>query len=194
MDIPWKVLLAFVGVFIAGAVFGGVFTVGVSARRFSGNPRPAADRPLTQYPAVTQPKTQVAGPHLPKAAASRANPITPVLMNQFMRKLKGLSETQRESIRKTLGRAGEDLQRLRQENFADVARVTDRMFADVSSILSPEQRGELETMRLQNEQRMQDARKKRMEAAATEAAARSAGNAAPAAHPVTPESPAGTVK
>ena len=32
MDRPWKVILAFVGVFIAGAVFGGFFTLRSAAR------------------------------------------------------------------------------------------------------------------------------------------------------------------
>ncbi len=35
MDKPWKVVCAFVLVFMAGAIFGGVFTVGFSARRLA---------------------------------------------------------------------------------------------------------------------------------------------------------------
>ena len=179
MDVPWKVILAFVGIFIAGAVFGGVFTMGVSARRFANTPRvPAAvERPIAQFPAVTPPKTEVAGPLAPKSgpAQLRSNPITPVLMNQFMRKLSGLTDPQKESLRKTLGRAGEDLHRLRQENFSDVARVTERMYADVSAVLTIEQRAELETMRKQMEERLQADGKRRKEAAAAEAAQRASG-------------------
>jgi hypothetical protein len=69
MDVPWKVILAFVGVFIAGAVFGGVFTMGVSARRFANGPRQSlpVERPVQQFPVVPQPKMQVAGPPAPKA-------------------------------------------------------------------------------------------------------------------------------
>ena len=130
MDVPWKVILAFVGVFIAGAVFGGVFTLGVSARRFVNVPRQPipADRGVAQFPAVPPPHAQVAGPQAPKAGAMaiRSNPITPVLMNQFTRKLSGLTPPQRESLRTILGRAGEDYHRLRQDNLTDVARVTER--------------------------------------------------------------------
>jgi hypothetical protein len=191
MEVPWKVILAFVGVFIAGAVFGGVFTIGVSARRFANLPRQPqpAERPLQQMPPVAQPKVQVAGPQVQKSGreVTRGNPITPVLMNQFTRKLSGLTDVQKESLRKTLGRAGEDLLRLRQENFSDVGRVTERMYADVSAVLTMEQRAELETMRRQTEERM--AEKKRNQTTGTEG-----GNRAPTAtqvplppnRPVTP--------
>lgn len=190
MDVPWKVIFAFVGVFVAGAIFGGVFTIGVSARRFAATPPPAApggERPLQKLPAVAQPKAQVAGPN-PQAAKLakeqyRSNPITPVLMNQFTRKLSGLTESQQESLRKTLGRAGEDLHRYRQENLTDVARVTERMYADVAAILTLEQRAQLETMRRQTEEKLQNDKKKR-EAAASEAAARLPTNV-----PATPVAP-----
>ena len=186
MDVPWKVIFAFLGVFIAGAVFGGVFALGVSARRIPARPGqpPAGDRGVAQFPAVNQPKTEVAGPQAPKMVATpaRQNPITPVLMNQFTRKLSGLTPPQKESLRKILGRAGEDFHRLRQENLADVARVNERMFADVSGVLTLEQRGELENMRKQLEERLQAERKKRADAAAAEAANRAAANpSAPAA-------------
>lgn len=188
MEVPWKVIFAFVGVFVAGAIFGGVFTIGVSARRFAQAPEPLSqggERPLQKLPPVAQPKAQVAGPN-PQAAKLakeqyRSNPITPVLMNQFTRKLSGLTESQQESLRKTLGRAGEDLHRYRQENLTDVARVTERMYADVAAILTMEQRAQLETMRRQTEEKLQADKKKR-EAAASEAAARPSINvpAAPA--------------
>jgi hypothetical protein len=198
MDVPWKVILAFVGVFIAGAVFGGVFTVGVSARRVPARP-PSADRPVAQFPNVPQPKAQVAGPQAPKAGAvtpPRSNPITPVLMTQFSRKLSGLSAAQKDSLRTILGRAGEDYHRLRQENLADVARVTERMYADVSGVLSPEQRGELEKMRKQVEEKFEEKlqadRRKRMEAAAERAAAAKA--QAAKTRPAPPEGAQGTAK
>jgi hypothetical protein len=191
MHVPWKVILAFVGVFIAGAVFGGVFTLGVAARRIPSGPRQPsqAEKSLAQFPAVTQPKVEVAGPQAPKVAATppRTNPITPVLMNQFTRKLSGLSAPQKDSLRKILGRAGEDYHRLRQENFADVARVTERMYADVSGVLTLEQRSELENMRKQVEEKLQAERKRRADAAAAEAANRAAANPAPTAAKARPK-------
>ena len=195
MDVPWKVILAFVGVFIAGAIFGGVFTLGVSARRVVNVPRqpPGVDRSVAQFPAVPPPQSQVAGPQTPKAAPIRTNPITPVLMSQFTRKLSGLSPPQKESLRTILGRAGEDYHRLRQDNLADVTRVTERMYADVSGVLTMEQRGELERMRKQLEERFQADRRKRNEAAAAEAANRAAQNSAAKTRPA-PEPAQGKAK
>jgi hypothetical protein len=189
MDVPWKVILAFVGVFIAGAVFGGVFTLGVSARRFVNVPRQPAgvDRSVAQFPAVPPPKSQVAGPQAPKSGATatttRTNPITPVLMNQFTRKLSGLTPPQKDSLRTILGRAGEDYHRLRQDNLADVTRVTERMYADVSGVLTMEQRTELEQMRKKLEERFQADRRKRAEQAAAEAANRAAQSSAAKTRP-----------
>jgi hypothetical protein len=191
MDVPWKVILAFLGVFIAGAVFGGVFTLGVSARRNVNVPRQLApaNQPVAQFPAVVQPKAQVAGPQAPKSGTIRTNPITPVLMNQFTRKLSGLTPPQKESLRTILGRAGEDFHRLRQDNLADVTRVTERMYADVSGVLTLEQRGELETMRKQLEERFKEDRRKRAEAAAAEAANRAANPPAGTAAKTRPAAP-----
>ena len=193
MDVPWKVILAFVGVFIAGAIFGGVFTIGVSARRGVNGPRTAGpgERPA-QFQTTNPPKSEVAGPLAPKMAPTQArpgNPITPVLMNQFTRRLSGLTPPQKESLKMILGRAGEDYHRLRQENLADVTRVTERMYADVASVLTMDQRGELEKMRKQLEDRVQAEKRKRAEAAAAEAANRAGVNATPAAGAPRPNSP-----
>ena len=183
MDVPWKVILAFLGVFVAGAVFGGVFTMGVSARRFANQPRPVTERRVEKFAPVNPPKTEFAGPQQPTAqqpprmmppAALRGNPITPALMNLFTRRLSGLTPPQKESLKVILGRAGEDYHRLRQENLSDVARVTERMYADVAAVLTVEQRGDLEAMRKQQEDRINTEKRKRAEAAAAEAANRAA--------------------
>lgn len=174
MDTPWKVVTAFLGVFIAGAVFGGVFSLRASGRRIQ-----AAPQPVAQMPAAEHARRQVAGPQLaPGAAAARANPITPQLMRQFTKSL-SLTAEQREKVQPIVGRAGEDFQRLRdeearrrQENLADVARVNERMYADVSALLTPEQRVELQAMRQRVEDKFQAERQKRAEAAAAEAALR----------------------
>lgn len=183
MDVPWKVIFAFLGVFVAGAVFGGVFTIGVTARRFNVQPRQPqwVERAGGQLPPAGQtPVVQTGGTPAP-APAPRMNPITVQLMTQFTRRLSP-SPVQRDELRRILGRAGEDLQRLRQENLADVTRVTERMYADVSGVLTLEQRSELEKMRRQFEERVLADRKKREEAAAAEKAEK-AGKAAPVARP-----------
>jgi len=183
MDVPWKVIFAFLGVFVAGAVFGGVFTIGVTARRFNVQPRQPqwVERAGGQLPPGGQtPVVQTGGTPAP-APAPRMNPITVQLMTQFTRRLSP-TPAQRDELRRILGRAGEDLQRLRQENLADVTRVTERMYADVSGVLTLEQRSELEKMRRQFEERVLADRKKREEAAAAEKAEK-AGKAGPVARP-----------
>ena len=187
MEKPWKVVCAFVLVFMAGAIFGGVFTVGFSARRQSigtkvsppaqpANPAAAAGQPKAAP--ATPPSQPPAGP-----ATAKPNPITPTLMRQFTQRLK-LTAEQRERIRPIVTRAGEDFIRLRQENLADTARVTERMYSDVAALLTPEQRAEIETMQRQMEERVQAERQKRAEAA--DASSR-ADKKAPVARPAPPK-------
>lgn len=181
MDVPWKVIVAFLGVFVAGAIFGGVFTVGVNARRGGNGGR--VEKALTQMPPANPgPRPQFAGPPGPNPL--RNNPITVQLMNQFSRKLNPTAD-QRDEFRKILGRAGEDMHRLRQQNVEDVGRVTERMYADVSAVLTLEQRGELEKMRKQLEERIRNDARKRAEAAAAE----KAGKSGPIALPPAPAAP-----
>jgi hypothetical protein len=188
MDKPWKVVAAFVLVFMAGAIFGGVFTVGFSARRQTGGTKASPPpRPAAQAPASTQAKSVVISPTTQVAAtptATRPSAITPTLMRQFTQRLK-LTTEQRERIRPIVTRAGEDLVRLRQENLTDTARVTDRMYVDVAAVLSAEQRAEIENMRQKMEERLHAERQKRAEAAAAEAASR-ATTTSPVARPAPP--------
>ena len=163
MDRPWKVVAAFIGVFIAGAVFGGLFTIGASARRIQ------VQRPVQALPPAEATRTKVAGPSAPSVVQARTSPLTPQLMRQFTREL-GLTAEQREKILPIVGRAGEDFQRLRdeetrrrQENVADVSRVNERMYADVSGILAPEQRTKLQEMRQRFEDRVQADKQRRAE-------------------------------
>lgn len=166
MEKPWKVIAAFIGVFIAGAVFGGFFTLSSSVRR-----APPQQRPLAQLPPSEQPRPKVAGPQVGPVAstAPKSTPITPVIMRGFTKELK-LTPEQREKIQPIVARAGEDFQRLREEearqrqqNIADVARVNERMYVDVAAILTPEQREKLQAMRQQREERLQAEKQKRAE-------------------------------
>lgn len=177
MEKPGKVIAAFIGVFIAGAVFGGFFSLRSSVRRAQTLPPPGR---LAQLPVNEQPKAQVAGPQLSLQGPqhTRSNPITPQLMQQFTKSL-GLTPEQREKIHPIVGRAGEDYQRLREEDvrrrqeyLADVARVTERMYADVSNVLTPEQRAELQIMRQRIEDKFQAERQKAIADAQARAAAK----------------------
>ena len=142
MDKPWKVIFAFVGVFVAGAVFGGFFTLRSSRGRLEQEleaVRLAAQTPVnvsvpvvtqTTSPAVPVPEQSKPLPEPPKpvavAAAAPAPssgpgispprpPISGMLMRQFAQRL-NLTNPQREKVRPILGRWGDDFQHLRQEN------------------------------------------------------------------------------
>ena len=181
VDKPWKVIFAFVAVFIAGAVFGALFTLRASGRRLAdlqaqNNPTPVQPQPpASAGPVVVQPKP---APQVQPAPTPPSRPaLMPAIMRQFTQRLT-LRPAQLQRIRPIVARAAEDLQHLReandqerQRNLADTARVTERMYADVAALLSPDQREELETMRTQMQERVENERKRRAEAmAAAEAA------------------------
>lgn len=152
MDRPWKVISAFVGVFIAGAVFGGFFTLRsvdrvVDAARGKGTP---AKAPATK-PAPAAP-----------AAPAPAKGIAPQVMRQLTQRLSPTPEQQK-AIRPIVSRAAEDLQRMQREHLADTTRTTERMYADVSALLTPAQRTQLEQMRQEMLERVRKVREKRDE-------------------------------
>ena len=195
MDKPWKVVCAFVAVFMAGAVFGGLFTLRASGRRLEKqalNRLPPPSPTETVVPAAAPPKGEVKAQLPPPPARS---PIMPAIMRQFTQRLK-LTPAQREKVKPIVGRAAEDLQRLRQaseherqQNLADTARVTERMYEAVAALLSPEQREELGTMRGQMQDRVEKERRHRAAAVAAADAALKAEKASaetkpPAAIPV----------
>lgn len=148
MDKPWKVISAFVGVFIAGAVFGGFFTLRsvdrvVDAARGKG----------------TQAKAQT-GKQVPAVAPAPAKGIAPQVMRQLTQRLNPTPEQQK-AIRPIVSRAAEDLQRMQREHLADTTRTTERMYADVSAVLTPAQRAQLEQMRQEMLERVRKVREKR---------------------------------
>ena len=152
MDRPWKVISAFVGVFIAGAVFGGFFTLRsvdrvVDAARGKGT---TAKAPATK-PAPAAP-----------AAPAPAKGIAPQVMRQLTQRLSPTPEQQK-AIRPIVSRAAEDLQRMQREHLADTTRTTERMYADVSALLTPAQRTQLEQMRQEMLERVRKVREKRDE-------------------------------
>ena len=168
MDKPWKVISAFVGVFIAGAVFGGFFTLRsvdrvVDAARGQG----------------TQAKAQ-AGKQVPAVAPAPAKGIAPQVMRQLTQRLSPTPEQQK-AIRPIVSRAAEDLQRMQREHLADTTRTTERMYADVSALLTPAQRTQLEQMRQEMLERVRKVREKRDETPAEGTAKSTPAGTTPAA-------------
>src|SRR5207248_10892094 len=97
MDKPWKVIFAFVGVFIAGAVFGGLFTLRTSAKRFVAEPA----RPLPETVVTTT--TAKAGKEKIRPKELQGG-IAPALMRRFTQRLNPTTEQQK-AIRLVVGRA-----------------------------------------------------------------------------------------
>lgn len=154
MDKPWKVISAFIGVFIAGAVFGGFFTLRSAGKWLTGDRgRPVATK------AAAPGATQAASP---STAGQPQGRIYPHVMRQFTQRLNPTQEQQK-AIRPIVARASEDLQRMQRENLADTTRTTERMYADVAAILTFEQRAKLEQMRQEMLERVRREKEKRGE-------------------------------
>ncbi len=188
MDKPWKVISAFIGVFAAGAVFGGFLTLRSAGKRwekesqlqkqlFEAKAAAAVAAVQASQAAPTSPggASATAGAHpanAQPAPVTGRNAISASLMRQFAGRLK-LSNEQREKMRPILARWGEDFQHLRQENerqqqqyLADSVRLSERMYREVGDLLTAEQRGELEKMRRETQERAERERQRRLEAAA----------------------------
>ena len=151
MEKPWKVVFAFICVFMAGAVFGGFFTLRGAKRR------------ELETPVVTPPPVQTAGAvQRPLPPAPVGVQIQPAIMRQFTQRLH-LTVDQREKIKPVVAHATEELQRLRRENLHDTTRVMETMYADVAASLTPEQRAELEDMKKKMQERVAAEKKKRDE-------------------------------
>lgn len=167
MDKPWKVIAAFIGVFIAGAVFGGFFALGFGSH-LSASPTPAA----TATTAPTPASAIAAVPAEPKAASAptvTGNPAPatapapkpqqprppllqvpyawqePQLMRRYADRL-DLTAEQKNKINPVIQRALEDYRRLQQTQFRETGIIVQRMQADIRKELTPDQITELDKM------------------------------------------------
>jgi hypothetical protein len=158
MDKPWKVILAFVGVFMAGVIFGGVFAFRIENQVRHEQPAPAPTvPPIVQHQPQKQPhKVQ---PPPGQSPAAKEVPLAMVALRQYTRRL-NLTAEQQKRIQPLLARAFEDRQRMSREFAADTQRVYDRMNEDIAAVLSPEQRTQLEKMRQEGLERTRQARMK----------------------------------
>lgn len=148
MEKPWKVVVAFVGVFIAGAVFGGFFALRVNQRdvrpRFSQAilSSPPAAVGQTQAPSSgNRPKTPLPQLQLPAAMAVQA----PQLMRRYVERL-DLTAEQRDKVNPLLVRAAEDIRRQQQTNLRETAIIIQHLQEDLAKELTPVQRVRLDEM------------------------------------------------
>jgi Spy/CpxP family protein refolding chaperone len=155
MDNPWKVISAFVGVFIAGAVFGGFFTARTASRKIQEVQPPPAAVAVTPAPPQSTPAV-----NRPNANNRGGVSVTPVMLQRLAVQLK-LTDEQKEKITPIIKRADDDMRYLRTENFRSTSRVLERMHADISVLLTPEQKQELEVQKRIMQDRMKEAEKER---------------------------------
>ncbi len=160
MQNPWKVIAAFIGVFIAGAVFGGFFAAGVSAR---WSQPPAPQPPAAASPAPTAPSvvtapaatsTSIPAARVPNGPANQPRAAlvqppqgwqAPQLMRRYAERLQLTSE-QKEHVIPLIQRAADDYRRLQQNTFRETAIILQRLQQDIAKELNPEQRDKLEKM------------------------------------------------
>lgn len=125
MNRPWKVILAFLGVFVAGAVFGGFLSLRM-ARNFIDKARLRGPAPMEQF--------------------------TPQIFKRLSARLE-LTDDQKEKIRPIIKQADEELRRLRQTGTREAIAVAERMHEQVAGLLTAAQLQKLETMKREMRER-----------------------------------------
>ncbi len=135
MGQTWKAILAFTGIFIAGAVFGGFMTL-----RFYPQPKPAA-LAVQKFPMPLE-------------------RVTPQILGRLAHRLE-LTDAQKEKIRPIIAQADREMRRLRQESFKATLTVSKEMYAQVARELTPEQAEKLEQMQQEMRERIMQDRQRR---------------------------------
>ena len=133
MNRNWKIILAFLGVFVAGAVFGGF----VSLRLV----RQQVDKARLRAPASM-------------------DQFSLQIMKRFSNRL-DLTAEQKEKLRPIIKQADADLRRLRQTGARDAIALAERMHEQVAEILTAEQLTKLEQMKRDMRERWQRERQQR---------------------------------
>lgn len=158
MEKPWKVIVAFVGVFIAGSVFGGLLALRLNKRELSPRFAPSVVTvPPAQPPAQGQPPVHPSQPQ-PAAPGPRVTAVVPQLqlppgmavqapqlMRRYVDRL-DLTAEQKERINPLIQRAAADLRRQQQTNLRETGIIFQHLQEDLAKELTPTQRGRLEEM------------------------------------------------
>lgn len=135
MSQTWKVILAFTGIFLAGAVFGGFLS-----QRFFSQSEPSA-------PAARKILTPL-------------ERLTPQILGRLAQRLE-LTDEQKEKIRPIIAEADREMRRLRHDGFKATMTVSRQMYAQVARELTPEQADKLEQMQQEMRERIMQDRQRR---------------------------------
>jgi Spy/CpxP family protein refolding chaperone len=127
MEKTWQVVLAFVGIFMAGTFTGGLLALRIA--RQLAPPRPPINQGVVER-------------------------FAPDQMRNFAQQL-DLTKEQRENIRPIVQRSGEALHRLRQDTQRETTEILERMHDRVATELTPEQLVKFDQLRAQQKQRWQ---------------------------------------
>ncbi len=173
MEKPWKVIVAFIGVFIAGSVFGALLALRLNKQRELQLPPRYVVQPVPQTPSAqatppatatsaagtpaqtqaTTPQGQVAGvrpnPNSASAVAPTLPPTmavqAPPLMRRYVDKL-DLTPEQKERVNPLIVRATNDIRRQQQTNLRETGVILAHLQEDISRELTPAQRAKLEDL------------------------------------------------
>lgn len=143
MDKPWKVVFAFVGVFVAGAVFGGLLALRIGKSIVDHRREPLVLPPVPAkivLSAAGQPGNP-AKPPLPAAPQFQSAQ----LLRRFAERL-DLSPEQRERIMPRIQRATADFRRQQQTHFREDTVVLQHLQEDIRRELTSDQRRKLDKM------------------------------------------------
>lgn len=157
MEKPWKVIVAFVGVFIAGSVFGGLLALRITDRDLSQQPSVAMVTPPPAAPSTTPAAAVTTAPAQPTAPRPNLTQIpqvqlpatmvvqAPQLMRRYVDRL-DLTPEQKERIHPLIVRATNDLSRQKQTNLRETGIIIQHLQEDLAKELTVAQRGRLEEM------------------------------------------------
>lgn len=135
MSTIWKISLAFLGVFAAGAVFGVFFA------QWLVRPAPADVAP-------------------PRAERPADGQFAVMILKRLSQRL-DLTPEQEAAIRPIVAQADQEMRRLRRESFRESLAVAERMHTEVATILTEAQRRQLEQMKQAMRERWAQDRQRR---------------------------------
>ena len=191
METPWKVILAFLGVFVAGAVFGGFFSLGIGRRIWT------MEAPAPAKAVAGSAVSPTGQPSAPGQPAPPPRPPQSVQSAQILRRITNqldLTAAQKAQVTPIIARAVQDFWR-QQQNFArENGFLLQRLKQDIGRELTSDQQKRLDDLWLkqleQLRKRQEEAQAQRRAEAQALAAPKPAGT--PAELPAPPaKAPAG---
>ncbi len=141
MDKPWKVVFAFLGVFIAGAVFGGLLALRVD--RIVSERRLQEQAALATKTPAPPPRAQVPAQQPPQSAPQAVQSAQ--LMRRVTNQL-NLTPAQKSQVTPIIQRAVQDFWRQQQNYSRENAFLLQRLKQDIAKELTPEQQNRLDQL------------------------------------------------